>query len=104
MTEANSRVLHLLLFAALCLPGLGQGASSQKPLSQMPPTARQLIAIKVTGSKRFPEEVIAAATGLQMGAAVSDDDFKAILRIVIDNERIQTSSDEIALVAAEDNN
>jgi len=80
MTEANSRVLHLLLFAALCLPGLGQGASSQKPLSQMPPTARQLIAIKVTGSKRFPEEVIAAATGLQMGAAVSDDDFKKAAR------------------------
>src|ERR1700687_1515653 len=80
MTEATSRVLHLLLFAALCLQGLGQGASSQKPLSQMPATARQLIAIKVTGSKRFPEETIAAATGLQMGTAVSDDDFKKAAR------------------------
>src|ERR1700676_1471322 len=80
MTEANSRVLHLLLFAALCLPGLGQGASSQKPLSQMPPSARQLIAIKVTGSKRYSEQAVAAATGLQMGVAVNDDDFKKAAR------------------------
>jgi outer membrane protein insertion porin family len=80
MTAANSRLLPLLLLAALCLPGLGQGASSQKPLSQMPATARQLIAIKVTGSKRFPEEAIAAASGLQMGAVVSDDDFKKAAR------------------------
>jgi outer membrane protein insertion porin family len=80
MTKATSRLLHLLLFAGLCLPGVGQGASSQKPLAQMPASARHLIAIKVTGSKRFPEEAIAAATGLQMGAAVSDDDFKKAAR------------------------
>jgi outer membrane protein insertion porin family len=42
----------------------------------MPVSARQLIAIKVTGSKRFPEDAIAAATGLQMGTVVTDDDFK----------------------------
>ena len=46
----------------------------------MPASARQLIAIKVTGSKRYPEEAIAAATGLQMGAAVNDDDFKKAAR------------------------
>jgi outer membrane protein insertion porin family len=46
----------------------------------MPASARQLISIKVTGSKRFPEEAIAAATGLQMGTAVSDDDFKKAAR------------------------
>src|SRR6202140_4774787 len=80
MGEATSRVLYLLLFAALCLPCLGQGASSQKPLSQMPASARQLIAIKVTGSKRFPEQAVAAATGLQMGTAVNDDDFKKAAR------------------------
>lgn len=79
MTKATSRILHLLLFAGLCLPGRGQ-SSSQKPLAQMPSSARQLIAIKVTGSKRFPEEAIAAATGLQMGAAVNDDDFKRASR------------------------
>jgi outer membrane protein assembly factor BamA len=80
MTTATSRFLLLSLFAAFCLPVAGQGASSQKPLAQMPASARQLIAIKVTGSKRFPEEAIAAATGLQMGAAVNDDDFKKASR------------------------
>ncbi len=80
MTKATSRLLHLLLFAGLCLPGAGQGTSSQKPLAEMPASARQLIAIKVTGSKRFPEAAIAAATGLQMDTAVSDDDFKKAAR------------------------
>ncbi len=80
MTKASSRFLLLLsiVLAGFCLPGVAQGA--QKPLAQMPPSARQLIAIKVTGSKRFPEEAIAAATGLQMGAAVNDDDFKKAAR------------------------
>ena len=54
--------------------------ASQKSLAQMPASARQLIAIKVTGSKRFPEDAIAAATGLQMGAAVTDDEFKKAAR------------------------
>jgi outer membrane protein assembly factor BamA len=86
MTQAipkatNPRQLLLLIaLAGFCLPGLGQGASSQKPLAQMPASARQLIAIKVTGSKRFPEQAIAAATGLQMNAAVNDDDFKKAAR------------------------
>ncbi len=80
MMKTTSRLLLLTLLAGLCLPGVGQGASSQKPLAQMPASARQLIAIKVTGSKRFPEEAVAAATGLQMGTAVNDDDFKKAAR------------------------
>ena len=87
MTKATSQdyqglsgFLLLLLFAGLTLPSLGQATSSQKPLSQMPASARQLIAIKVAGSKRYSEEAIAAATGLQMGAAVNDDDFKKAAR------------------------
>jgi outer membrane protein insertion porin family len=77
MTKAISR--FLLLLAALSSPCMGQ-ASSQNPLAQMPASARHLIAIKVTGSKRYSEETIAAATGLQMGASVSDDDFKKAAR------------------------
>jgi len=69
----------LIVFAVSCLPGMGQ-VSSQKPLAQMPASARQLIAIKVVGSKRFPEAAIAAATGLQLGTAVTDDDFKKAAR------------------------
>ena len=82
MTKAIPRLLLLLwtLLAGLCLPAMGQGTTSQKPLSQMPASARQLIAIKVTGSKRFPEAAIAAATGLQMGTEVNDDDFKKAAR------------------------
>jgi outer membrane protein assembly factor BamA len=46
----------------------------------MPASARQLIAIKVTGSKRFPEDAIAASTGLQLGTPVNEDDFKKAAR------------------------
>lgn len=80
MTKAGSRFLLLLLLPVLALPGEGQASSSQKPLAQMPLTARQLIAIKVTGSKRFPEDAIAASTGLQLGQPVGEDDFKKAAR------------------------
>ncbi|MGE5053245.1 MAG: POTRA domain-containing protein [Acidobacteriota bacterium] len=46
----------------------------------MPVSARQLIAVKVIGSKRFSEQDIVAATGLQMGTPVNDDDFKRAAR------------------------
>ena len=78
MTTAFSRFLFLLL-----LPGFGlhsAGQTAQKPLAQMSSSARQLIAIKVIGSKHFPEATIAAATGLQMGTPVIDDDFKKAAR------------------------
>ncbi|HEY3972402.1 MAG TPA: POTRA domain-containing protein [Candidatus Sulfotelmatobacter sp.] len=80
MIKASPRLLLIVLslLSGFCRDGTGQ--SAQKPLSQMPASARQLIAIKVTGSKRFPEEAIAAATGLQMGAPVNDDDFKKASR------------------------
>ncbi len=82
---ATSRLLLLLFLAGIPAPGLRasvalQSTSSQTPISKMPDAARQLIAIKVTGSKRFPEAAIAAATGLQMGTAVTDDDFKKAAR------------------------
>jgi outer membrane protein assembly factor BamA len=82
MTKAIPRLLFVLwtLFAGLCLPGIGRGTTSQKPLAQMPASARQLIAIKVNGSKRFAEAAVAAATGLQMGTEVNDDDFKKAAR------------------------
>jgi outer membrane protein insertion porin family len=37
---------------------------------------RQLIAVKVTGNQHFPEDAIVAATGLQLGKPVTEDDFK----------------------------
>ncbi|HET6179596.1 MAG TPA: POTRA domain-containing protein [Candidatus Sulfotelmatobacter sp.] len=79
MMKALSKILLLLLLAVVCLPGRGQ-AWSQNSQGQMPASSRQLIAIKVVGSKHFPEEAIAAATGLQMGTVVGDDDFKKAAR------------------------
>ncbi len=72
-----------ILFLALLVSGTPlvlTSQTTQKPISQMPASARLLIAVKVIGSKRFPEEAIAAASGLQMGAAVNDDEFKKAAR------------------------
>lgn len=80
--KRTSHRLFPLLWLALCLPGTTQ--SPQKPLSQMPASARQLIAIKATGSKRYSEEAIAAASGLQLGTSVNDDDFKKAARRIGD--------------------
>jgi outer membrane protein assembly factor BamA len=81
MTKAILKFLLLLFIlpAGFCAPSLGQGAA-QKPIAQMPASARQLISVRVIGSKRFSEAAIVAATGLQMGAAVNDDDFKKAAR------------------------
>jgi outer membrane protein assembly factor BamA len=69
----------LVLFAlALGFPVFGQ--STEKPLSEAPVSERQLIAIKAVGSKRYSEADIAAATGLQIGTPVTDDDFKKAAR------------------------
>src|SRR5215510_836844 len=51
-------------------------ASTQKSFAQAPASQRQLTSIKVTGNKRFPENAIVAASGLQIGSVVTEDDFK----------------------------
>ena len=70
--------LLLCLLTALSLPLAAR--SQQKQFSQQPASTRTLIAIKVTGSKRYPEQTIAAACGLQLGTVVSEDDFKSAAR------------------------
>lgn len=69
--------LFLILCLGSCLWALPQ---SQKSFSTLPAAERRLIAIKVTGSKRFSEQDIAAATGLQSGTTVDEDDFKRASR------------------------
>ena len=67
----------------VCLLGvhlLATGQAAQTPISKLPAAARQLVAIKATGSKRYSEETIAAASGLQLGTPVTDDDFKKAAR------------------------
>jgi outer membrane protein assembly factor BamA len=77
MTKATFRLMLLLVCG---LQTLSLGQASQRPLAQMPASARQLIAIKVTGSKRFPEDAIAATTGLQLNTPVGEEDFKKAAR------------------------
>src|SRR5580698_6585571 len=80
MMMSSSRLLSLVLFAGIHGLALGQAASTQQPISQLPPSARKLIAIKVIGSKRYTEAEIAAESGLQIGAPAGDDDFKKASR------------------------
>ncbi len=80
MTTAIHRFLAFLLVAGICVFGPIEFAAGQKPFAQVPAAERQLIAIKVTGSKRFGESDIAAATGLQIGTTVTEDDFKKASR------------------------
>jgi outer membrane protein assembly factor BamA len=62
----------LLLFATLA------PAQARKPSKPLPPSAFKLVSIKVTGTRRFSPEEIVAASGLQLGQIVSEDDFKRV--------------------------
>ncbi|MGA7218897.1 MAG: hypothetical protein WBX38_11305, partial [Candidatus Sulfotelmatobacter sp.] len=57
-------------------------ARIQTPASTapMPPSAYKLISVKVTGSKRFSSEEVAAASGLPMGTIAHEEDFKKAAR------------------------
>ncbi len=46
----------------------------------MPPSAYKLIAVKVTGSKRFTPEEVASASGLPVGTIAHEEDFKKAAR------------------------
>jgi outer membrane protein assembly factor BamA len=72
-------LLSPLLIAVLSTPLVGQSGQQSGPRA-IPDSSRKLIAIKVTGSKRFPAGAVAAATGLQIGSIVGDDDFKKASR------------------------
>src|ERR1700723_543887 len=50
------------------------------PTKPMPASAYKLISVKVTGSKRFTTEDVAAASGLPMGTVAHEDDFKKAAR------------------------
>jgi outer membrane protein assembly factor BamA len=75
------RPLAFLLLLRIT-PALGQAPSSAKSFDHLAAPMRQLIAVTATGSKRYAENDIVAASGLQLGATVVEDDFKrAALRL-----------------------
>jgi outer membrane protein assembly factor BamA len=75
------RLARVLLPFLLFSLGFPQTAAHKPPPSD---TARTLIAVKVTGTKRYAQEDVVAASGLQMGSIVSDEDFKKASRHLAD--------------------
>ena len=80
-TLRNSLVI-LLALPHLCLSPPCTAAQLQPPGKARPiPSAdSKLIEIKVTGSKRFTPDEVAAATGLPLGATVDDEAFRKASR------------------------
>src|ERR1022692_1409377 len=72
-------LLSCLLVAVFCFNAKAQPqpAAGTAPL---PPTAYKLIAVNVTGSKRFTQEEVAAASGLPVGTVAHEEDFRKAAR------------------------
>lgn len=68
------------LFASLLFSVLSLSALSQVSGGAQPPASYKLIAVKVTGSKRFTQEDVAAASGLPIGTIAHEEDFKKAAR------------------------
>ena len=66
-----------LFLSFICSAPAQAPRKSARPL---PPSAFKLVSIRVTGTKRYTPDQIKAATGLQLGQTVSEDDFKAVSR------------------------
>jgi outer membrane protein assembly factor BamA len=81
-TFPQSFVARLLLFSLLlCLSAAAQvQPPAGKATGATPPTNYKLIAVKVTGSKRFTQQDIAAASGLPVGTIAHEEDFKKAAR------------------------
>jgi outer membrane protein assembly factor BamA len=75
----SSRWLAVLLLWGIGLPW-GESQSSGKSFDHLPAADRQLLSVKVSGTKRYSDEAVIAASGLQMGTTVVEDDFKKAAR------------------------
>jgi outer membrane protein assembly factor BamA len=65
-----------LALALLLCPALGRSQTTRKVAPKAPASDHKLVSVKVTGSQRYTPEEIIAASGLKIGDAASDDDFK----------------------------
>jgi len=75
----SSRFLAVLLLMGIG-PLLIQSQSTGGSFDRLPASDRQLTTVKVTGSKHYSEADIIAASGLQIGTTVVEDDFKKAAR------------------------
>ena len=78
--RAHCLLSSLLLGPLSLFAGVQTQRSSGTSTHAMPPTAYQLIAVKVTGSKRFTREEVALASGLPIGTIAHEEDFKKAAR------------------------
>jgi outer membrane protein assembly factor BamA len=79
-TLLRTRLLIASLLIMLpCFSAAAQTQPSSAP-RPLPSTSYKLIAVKVTGSKRFTSEEVAAASGLPVGTIAHEEDFKKAAR------------------------
>jgi outer membrane protein assembly factor BamA len=84
LSFATRRSSLLWACALLCASGLFAQTGQFSP-KELPATAYQLIAVKITGSERYKPEDIVAAAGMQIGQTVHEDDFRAAVRVLGDS-------------------
>ena len=72
-----------LIFLLILVPAVGASAQARKK-AQENSLASRLASIKVTGTQRYTEKEIIAATGLQIGQNAGDPDFKAAIARLAD--------------------
>jgi outer membrane protein assembly factor BamA len=80
-----SRSASLFLTCCVFFVGAGFGQTRKLAPKDLPASAYQLIALKITGSQRYKPEDIAAATGLQIGQTVHEEDFRNGVRLLGDS-------------------
>lgn len=66
----------LLALALLLILPFARPQTPHKPQPKPQPGDQKLVSIKVTGSQRYTPDEIIAASGLKIGDAATDDDFK----------------------------
>ncbi len=69
-------VAGCLLSFAVAAPAQARRASTRKAAAPPLSTSWKLISIEAKGSQRYTQEEVVAASGLQLGQTVSEDDFK----------------------------
>jgi outer membrane protein assembly factor BamA len=72
--------LLVLFFAANGAAAIEVQSSGAHAAQPIPPSDSRLIEVKVTGSKRFTSEEVAAASGLPLGTTVDDEAFRKAAR------------------------
>jgi outer membrane protein assembly factor BamA len=86
MKTFRQRFLPRFLLLSLLLNPLGFYGAAQTPhpsgaaARPLPQTSYKLVGVKVTGSKRFTQQEVAAASGLPVGTIAHEEDFKKAAR------------------------